>query len=169
MWRWAAVLNWYSDALHLTQEALLAGFVFPVCTFSVSMCVCQWGNSSRGGIRCGTSDHFKAEPSSALLYDSRFQLPFSLRAHYSGRCPIVTSFFFFFFLPGLFRSIPKTQHRNMQGGGRGGGQGAGGPSRRVAVVQSAEKEVGMWVRLRNERLLVCVAETTPTWLVCPSF
>ena len=92
----------------------------------VCVCVCvSEGKFQPGGYKVWLriiSDHFKAGPSSAFLYDSRPQLHFSLRAHYSGRCPIVPSF------AGLFMSIPKTQHQNMQGGGGqgGGGQGGGG-------------------------------------------
>lgn len=66
-----------------------------LCTLLWKRCVSvSEGKFQSGGSKVCLriiSDHFKAGPSSVFLYDSRPQLHFSLRAHYSGRCPIVLS------------------------------------------------------------------------------
>lgn len=73
-------------------------FLLTACTLSpllCKLCVCvSEGKFQSGGSKVCLrfiSDHLKARPSSLLLYDSRPQLHFFLRAHYSGRCPIVPS------------------------------------------------------------------------------
>lgn len=95
--------------------------LLPCTPFSRCECVSEGKFQPRG---CKVwlriiSDHLKARPSSAFLYDSQPQLHFSEGSLFR-QVPYCPNF------AGLFMSIPKTQHQNMQGGGGREGESGGG-------------------------------------------